>query len=44
MRMENSNYKSKNIEEKYSNSWYDWLNDYSSEPIGNCRWISKIKL
>ena len=31
--MENLNYKNKNIEKKYLNTWYDWLIDYITEPI-----------
>ena len=31
--MENSNYKNKNIKEKYLNTEYDWLINYISEPI-----------
>ena len=31
--MENSNYKSKNIEKKYSDTWYDLLINYISESI-----------
>ena len=31
--MENSNYKNKNIEKKYSDTWYDWLINYFPEPI-----------
>ena len=33
--MENSNYKNKNIEKKYSKVWYDWLINYFPEPIKN---------
>ena len=29
-----SHYKNKNIEEKYSNTWYHLLINYVSEPIG----------
>ena len=31
--MENSNYKNKNIEKKYSYTWYDWLINYIPESI-----------
>ena len=31
--MENSNYKNKIIERKYSNTWYDWLINYIPDPI-----------
>ena len=31
--MESSNYKNKNIEKKYSSTWYDWLVNYIPEPI-----------
>ena len=31
--MENSNYKNKNIEKKYSNTWYNLFMNYISEPI-----------
>ena len=31
--MENSNYKLKNIEKKYSNTWHDWLINYIPEPL-----------
>ena len=31
--MENSNYKNKNIKEKYLNTEYDWLINYIPEPI-----------
>ena len=31
--MENSNYKNKDIEKKYSNTWFDLLVNYISEPI-----------
>ena len=31
--MENSNYKNKNIETKYLNTWYVWLFNYIPEPI-----------
>ena len=37
--MENSNYKNKNVEKKYSNTCYDWLIYYIPEPIKNCRWF-----
>ena len=26
--MENLNYKNKNVEKKYLNTWYDWLINY----------------
>ena len=31
--MENSNYKNKNIEKKYSNTCHDWLTNYIPGPI-----------
>ena len=31
--MENSSYKNKNIEKKYSNNWYDWLTKCIPEPL-----------
>ena len=31
--MKNSNYKNKNIEKKYSCTWYDWLINYNPEHI-----------
>ena len=31
--MENSNYKIKNIEAKYLNTWYEWLINYIPEPL-----------
>ena len=31
--MKNSNYKNKNIEKKYSYTWYDWLINYNPEHI-----------
>ena len=31
--MEHTNYKNKDIEKKYSNTWYDWLINYIPEPI-----------
>ena len=39
MRMENSNYKTKNIEITYLNTWYNWLIDYIHESIKNCGWF-----
>ena len=34
-KMQNSNYKNKNIETKYWNTWYDWLINYIPEPTKN---------
>ena len=31
--MEDLNYKSKNIEKKYLNHWYDWLINFIPEPV-----------
>ena len=32
--MKSSNYKNKNLETKYLNTWYDWLINYILDPIG----------
>ena len=31
--MENANFKNKNIDKKYSNTWYDWLINCIIDPI-----------
>ena len=31
--MKSSNYKNKNLETKYLNTWYDWLINYILDPI-----------
>ena len=31
--MENANYKNKNIDKKYSSTWYDWLINCITDPI-----------
>ena len=42
--MENSNYKKKNIEKKYSNTRYDCFLNYIPEPIGKIVGVFKVFL
>ena len=42
--METLNYKNKNIEKKYSNTWHDWLINYIPKPIRKVGGGFNIKL